>query len=377
MKARNTSERILEAKMFSTDRSQICILKMGNRSSKSQQNKKKSDKKADVVSVVVSNTPVAVIEKVQSTARSRNDIFTMKNNGTNQTISYIIDSQCQENINLKRYNIFQSDDIIEIKNTLTNDCQFVESIANIIIKFMIPTYKSFCNVSLTFEHNSDNVISAVKPFRYIDELKRRSIRYNICCLAMGSTVNNIPRLNCFRHGSGYGSIWGSNREVHADFELHSYSNINIKYVENVADKINMKFNLYYFDFNSDDFIFECESDNVGYRESNHPFTNTHYANCKILCVDYTHSKSLQFAEKYAERFSKDTMYIVFVITQSISNKEDNKFNNKYYFTFQDVVQLALKYNASVFEMSTEVDDNCLFVYTQILLEYHEKVNKKM
>ncbi len=34
-----------------------------------------------------------------------------------------IESKHQENINLKRYNIFRSDNIVEIKNTLSNDCQ--------------------------------------------------------------------------------------------------------------------------------------------------------------------------------------------------------------------------------------------------------------
>ena len=47
----------------------------------------------------------------------------------------------------------------------------------------------------------------------------------------------------------------------------------------------------------------------------------------------------------------------------------NYLNSYEYFTWNNVMELSQNFNVSCYEISNEIDDNGLFVYNQIAIEY--------
>ena len=268
--------------------------------------------------------------------------------------------QSRQEINFERYHELHSDEINTTKTILFHDYSVPKPIIDVIIELMVkPYYKSFCRIDLSFKSKDDDIFSMAK----IPNKNKKYISFD--SLTMGN-VNNLPILETFRSGSLYGSDWGDNDQYHCTkWKLHSYINLDIKTDEEINKEI--RFDVWMQDL-GDESIFTSNQVGHGWPEADHPYLCPG-GKFKVSCVDYTHPKSLEFADKYANRFKTECKsMIIFVVTRK-SDDMDESQETKEYFGWNDCMRLAQKYDASLFEMSTDNDNSCLFVYNQILIEY--------
>ena len=161
----------------------------------------------------------------------------------------------------------------------------------------------------------------------------------------------------------YWSDWGHNHQYHARWKLHPYFDLDIKTDKEINKAI--RFDVWMQNFAGD------LSNNVSKYlvEADHPYICP-CGQFKVLCMDYTHPKSLEFAYKYANKFKTEcNRMIIFVVTRSSGIDHGHESQGiKEYFGWNDCMRLAQKYDASLIEMSTDYN-SCLFVYDEILIEY--------
>ena len=129
----------------------------------------------------------------------------------------------RKEINFERHHKLRSEQILIVKSILTDQHQIPHSITDIIIDLVTCSYyKSFCKIHLSFKSNDDNIFAIAK----IPNKNRNSVCFD--SLSMGGNVNNLPMLESFKWGSGYGGDWGNNDETFCrDWKFHSYCNIRI------------------------------------------------------------------------------------------------------------------------------------------------------
>lgn len=274
----------------------------------------------------------------------------------------------RKEVNFERYHKLHSKEVVTIKSILHDSHKMPYSIADLIIDLMVsPYFKSFCRIDLSFDSNEENIFAIAK-------IPKVTKRFGFDSLSMGGNVNNLTVLESFRRGSGYGADWGRNFQRHCGpWKLHSYNDLNISTDKEVKELIS--FDIWMQSFRSDEWMFKSNRVGQDYPESDHPYLVQSYGGFKVLCIDYSSPKSLEFAEKYAQKFRKEGQSIIVFVVTSSGNTNQNVKENMQYLSWDDCMMLANKYDASLFEMSSNADNSCLFVYNQILIEYIDALCK--
>eukprot|EP01083_Nonionella_stella_P208905 757778_1 len=241
------------------------------------------------------------------------------------------------------------------------------SISSMIISFLdAPYLRSYCKLSLSFKSKNDDLFHDFLLPDWLASLRMEKGWFSIIAYAMG-TCNSLYELDEWETGSSWDMEWGELEEFDAYWIPHYlYESDKIKQNKTEVPKqtTSIKFHMIPHRFSSDESVFDF------YYYNDEMIV---FGNVAVLCVDYRNKTSLENAEKYAmDIVGRNRFKVLFIVVVDCEDKlyeKDSDYAETKYFEWKDVVSVAQTYNASCFEVSTNIDDNTIFVYNQFVFEY--------
>ena len=291
------------------------------------------------------------------TARKEVDHLRMENE-TNDKLDY--KKIMRQEVDFLGYHEFTMDQMSATKYGLIQ-YDIPESICDFIIELLkASNCRAYCKILLSFRPDKNNSDLFHDFRKFTCDFKR----FTMYSYSMGNFIVLPVLPGIFRRGSGWGLEWGMSREWYInEFVFHQY--------ENPAIYKSKSFDPRKEEIKTDKGFFACQqmirdgchsellkgnNDRMGqFRLS---------GGIAVLCLNYKQQNSLEIAYEFAEKSKISFKMTAFVVVDC-----DDDGDGKTYFEWKDVKELGDKYNASCFEIAKEVDDNTIFVYNQIIIEY--------